>query len=165
VRLALVALVFALGGCAPRAGQLRLVAEDPRLDGLAWLSGSWAGVTDGARVEEHWSVPAGGTMIGMNRTVVGGRTVFYEYLRIEAGTDGIAYLASPRGRHPPTAFALAAMGERHVAFENPDHDFPQRILYARDGDTLRASIEGTENGEPRRSEWTMLRATIATIDD
>ena len=162
-----VLLVVALGlvSCSPRAGQLRLVAEDPRLDALAWLAGSWTGVIDEARVEEHWSVPAGGSMIGMNRTVVGGRTVFFEFLRIEVEDDGrIVYLASPRGRHPPTAFALAAMAERQVAFENPEHDFPQRIIYTRDDEHLVARIEGTEDGESRHSEWTMLRASIATVD-
>lgn len=164
MRCAWLVLTVALVACGPKDRQLRLVAEDPRLDALAWLCGSWSGVTEGARVEEHWTVPAGGSMIGMNRTVVGGRTVFYEYLRIEAGDDGIVYLASPRGRQPPTAFALATMTEGEVAFENPEHDFPQRVTYRREAETLHARIDGEQDGEPRHSEWTMQRATIATVD-
>jgi hypothetical protein len=158
-------LLAVMVGCSPKEGQLRLVGEDPRLDALAWLAGSWAGVVDGGRVEEHWTVPAGGSMLGMNRTVVGGSTIFHEYLRIEVGDEGIVYLASPRGQHPPTAFALAALREREVAFENPEHDFPRRIEYWRDGESLHARIEGTQDGEARSSEWTMLRATIATLDE
>lgn len=160
-------LLLALGalGCAPKDNRLRLVGEDPRLDPLSWLSGSWAGLAEGARVEEHWSVPAGGTMLGMNRTVAGGRTVFYEYLRIEATDDGIVYLASPLGRHPPTAFALVGMGEREVVFENPEHDFPQRVAYWREADTLHARVEGFEDSERRSSQFSMVRATISTLEE
>jgi hypothetical protein len=165
VQLASGLLLALMVGCSAKEGQLRLVGEDPQLDVLGWLSGSWTGVVDGARVEEHWSVPAGGSMLGMNRTVVGGRTVFFEYLRIEAHDESIVYLASPRGRYPPTPFTMAGMGERQVSFENPEHDFPQRIVYAREGESLHARIEGTQDGETRTSEWTMLRATIATRDD
>jgi hypothetical protein len=165
VRSASLVLVAGLVACAPRTEPLRLVGEDPRLDALGWLSGSWAGVVDGARVEEHWTVPAGGSLLGMNRTVAGGRTLFFELLRIEVRDDGIVYLASPRGRHPPTPFRLAGMTERQVVFENPEHDFPQRIIYSRDGDSLHARIEGMQDGELRASDWTLLRATIATLDD
>ena len=38
-----------------------------------------------------------------------------------------------------------------VVFENPQHDFPQRIIYTlKDGGRLTAAIEGTKNGKTRR---------------
>jgi hypothetical protein len=50
------------------------------------------------------------------------------------------------------------MEHQKVVFENPDHDFPQRILYwLEDADVLRARIEGTEDGENRGVEWTFRR--------
>ncbi len=52
------------------------------IDDLAWMAGAW--VTDKDPVtEEHWSSPAGGTMMGMNRTISGGRTVHRESLLLE----------------------------------------------------------------------------------
>jgi hypothetical protein len=165
VRAAAWLLLLVCMGCAPREGPLRLVAEDPRLEGLGWLAGSWAGVVDGGRVEEHWTVPAGGSMLGMNRTVVGGRTLVFEYLRIEVRGEEVVYVASPAGRTPATPFTLTALGDRRVVFENPDHDFPQRIVYARDGASLDARIEGMRDGEPEAMQWTMLQATIATLDE
>ena len=50
------------------------------------------------------------------------------------------------------------MGERRVVFENPMHDFPQRILYWRDGDQLVARIEGTVRNAPKHEEWRFDRA-------
>ena len=40
-----------------------------------------------------------------------------------------------------------------VVFENPTHDFPQRIIYWKDGADLRARIEGTQNGKEGSQEW------------
>ena len=58
----------------------------------------------------------------------------------------MVYLASPAGRHPPTPFRL-------IELDNSEHDFPQRIIYWRDGDTLHARIEGTQDGKPQAVEW------------
>ena len=40
-----------------------------------------------------------------------------------------------------------------VIFENLEHDFPQRIIYRREGDRLIARIEGEVNGTLEVTEW------------
>ena len=92
-------------------------------------------------------------MLGMHRDVSGSRPAFFEFLRIEAGPEGIVYLAQPKGA-PPTPFRLAEVGERRVLFENPDHDFPTRILYwlGEDG-ALNARVEGTRGGAVAAESW------------
>jgi hypothetical protein len=43
-------------------------------------------------------------------------------------------------------------------FENPQHDFPQRIIYKRDGaDGLKARIEGESKGKPKAFDYPMQR--------
>ena len=86
---------------------------------LRWLSGTW---TD-SETQEHWSLPAGATMMGFNRKVSDGKTVFFEYLRIEENRDGITYWASPLGKSW-TPFRLKRLDKHEVLFENPAHDFP-----------------------------------------
>jgi len=46
---------------------------------VAWLEGSWRGIGLGGLVEEIWSAPAGGSMMGMFRLLVDGAAVFYEF--------------------------------------------------------------------------------------
>jgi hypothetical protein len=123
---------------------------------LAWLSGAWEGEQDGMCMEERWTPPRGGTLLGVHRDVKGGRTVSFEFLRIEASAHGLVYHASPQGR-PPTPFRAVETGARRVVFENREHDFPQRILYWRTGDTLHARIEGPRNGRTHAREWTWRR--------
>jgi len=113
---------------------------------LAWLTGDWQTPPGGrAQIEEHWTKAAGGSMIGMGRTIAGEKTWEFEYLRIEQRADGIYYVAHPKGQCPGTDFKLTRASATEVVFENPQHDFPKRIIYRKDGDDgLAASIDGGE---------------------
>ena len=111
------------------------------------MSGSWEGTAGKASIEEHWTPAAGGTLFGVSRTIAGGKTVAFEFLRIEARADGIFYVAQPGGR-PPTDFKLIKLEGQSVMFENLAHDFPQRIIYRKNADeTLDARVEGERNGQ------------------
>jgi hypothetical protein len=111
---------------------------------LAWISGNWqTGAGGRLQIEEHWMAPAGGSMIGMARTISGGRTIEFEYIRIEERAGQIYYVASPRGRCPGTDFKLTRLSGQEALFENPEHDFPKRIVYRKNSDgSLTASIDG-----------------------
>ena len=113
---------------------------------LSWIAGSWETVPGGKRqIEEHWTGAAGATMMGMSRSVAGEKTVEFEFLRIEQRADGIYYVAHPQGRCPATDFKLTRASASESVFENPQHDFPKRIIYRkRADDSLTASIDGGE---------------------
>ena len=96
---------------------------------LAWMCGSWG---DPADALESWMAPIDGLMLGVNRTLRPGKTPFFEYLRIEERPEGIVFVASPLGRSP-TDFLLRELGPERVVFENPEHDFPQRVAYWLEG--------------------------------
>lgn len=154
-------LVCMLSGCKTgKIETVKLVSDEPRLADLTWLTGSWTSTTDNVRSEEHWTQAAAGTMFGINRTMRDGKTVFFEYLRIEVRDTGVFYLASPAGRNPPTEFRMVSCENHKAAFENPEHDFPTRITYWLDGDTLHATAEGTIRGTMRSEVFQWQRATI-----
>ena len=132
----------------------------PSITELAWLAGSWVGELKGIRMEEHWTAPSGNTMVGLHRDVGKGRTMLFEFLRIEQQGDQIVYLSMPNGRSPATPFPLKEVSGTRVVFENPKHDFPQRIIYWKDGNDLRARIEGTMNGKAGSEEWRWAPGTL-----
>ena len=127
------------------------------LSSLSWITGSWSGTQDGVELEEHWISPKGNTMLGLHRDVKGGKTVSFEFLRIDATPEGITYWASPQGR-AATPFRASEIKDKRVVFENREHDFPQRVIYwlASDG-MLHARIEGTLNGQAASEEWAWKR--------
>ena len=150
-----IALILALAAATGDARQDRLT-----LASLSWLTGSWSGVAGGIEMEEHWTAPKGNSMIGIHRDVGKGRTLVFEFLRIEQQGDAIVYLSMPNGRSPATPFPLKEVSGTRVVFENPTHDFPQRIIYWKDGVDLRARIEGTMNGKAASQEWQWRPATL-----
>ena len=106
------------------------------------------------QIDEHWTKIAGGSLIGMSRTVAGGKTVFFEYLRIEARGDGIYYVAHPKARTPGTDFKLTRLTGQEAVFENPAHDFPKRVIYRKNGDgTLTARVEGDGTGKEKPQDF------------
>ena len=116
-------------------------APPARMADLGWMSGRWE--TQGASgrwTEESWSAPRAGVMLGFSRSGAGEAMREFEFLRLQAGADGVpAYLAQPGGG-PAVAFRLTAHGPGSATFDNPQHDYPQRIRYVRTGDTMVATI-------------------------
>ena len=122
--------------------------ENPTLADLSWMSGDWQTAAGGrTQIEEHWTAAAGGSMMGVSRTVAGDKTVEFEYLRIEQREDGIYYVAHPKARCPGTDFKLTRASATEAVFENPQHDFPKRIIYRKTDDGLTASIDAGEGSK------------------
>jgi hypothetical protein len=121
---------------------------------MDWLTGAWVGTRGSASIEERWSPPLGGAMLGVSRTVKGGSMVAFEFLRIVERDGGLVYVAQPGG-HPPTEFVLTELGTTRAVFENPRHDSPQRIVYELSSEgSLSASIGFAKGGRPQRFDFT-----------
>ncbi len=132
----------------------------PKVDDLMWMAGCWELSVPQRKmtIAEQWMKPSGGSLIGMGRTVVDGKTVSYEFLRIVTGDAGIDYIAKPSSSKDETAFRLSKASATEVIFENPAHDFPQRVIYKKgEGDSLFARIEGTQNGKANGMDIPMKR--------
>lgn len=130
-----------------------VASGSPGMAQLGWLAGAWSGDDRGTLNEEVWLAPSGGLMLAMHRDTAGGKATGFEFLRIEQDGDAVVYRAMPEGR-PATDFRRVAQGPACIVFENPEHAFPRRILYWRDGANLHARIEGTRQGKPASHEWT-----------
>ena len=148
---AMLVTLLAAGAQAPAAAGM------PTVKDVAWLAGCWDSTRNGRHVAEHWMAPEGGTMMGVSRTTAGDRTTEWEFLIIRQGANGLDYVAKP-SRQPETTFTAARAAANEVVFENPAHDFPKRITYKREGDSLTASIEGPMNGQNRRIDFPYKRA-------
>jgi hypothetical protein len=126
------------------------------VDRVGWLQGCWRSSQGQSIVEEQWMAPGGGSMIGMSRTVRGSETTAYEFVVITVQDGRLAYRAQPSGQAPAT-FLSTEVTDARVVFENPQHDFPQRVGYRREGTELAAWIEGVSSGRTRRVEFPYRR--------
>jgi len=139
--------------------ETRAAGPASKISELAWLAGDWQTAPGGrALIEEHWTVPAGSTMIGMGRTVVGEKTAEFEFLRIEQRGDDIYYVANPNANCPQTDFKLTRLTGQEVIFENPAHDYPKRVMYRKNSDgSLVASIDAGEGTKSQSFSYVPIR--------
>jgi hypothetical protein len=126
---------------------------------LNWISGCWEGRSPNRVYTEQWMKPEGGLMMGMSRTVVNNKATEFEFLQIRQQGADVFYVAKPSGQ-AEASFKLIRHSDKEAVFENPQHDFPQRIIYRLQPDgSLLARIEGTNNGTQRGIDFPMKRAT------
>lgn len=123
------------------------------------MAGCW--IRRGATLvtEEQWMSPEAGTMLGMSRTTRDGKLTEYEFLRLFERDGRLVYNAMPSGQ-APTEFTSTRVADSALVFENPAHDFPQRIIYRRVGaDSLVARIEGPGPNGVRGVDFRFARAS------
>ena len=96
---------------------------------------------------------------GANLTSSKGKANF-ENLRIAASEETWTYWASPMGR-TPVPFRMVEASAQRAVFANPEHGFPARIAYWREGDELLARIEGTIKDKPAAVEWRFAKGMAA----
>ncbi|HET7436052.1 MAG TPA: DUF6265 family protein [Thermoanaerobaculia bacterium] len=126
---------------------------------LRWLAGCWSADGEQLGSVEQWLAPAGGTLLGMSRTVRDGKTVESEFMQIEERDGTLVFIATPSGQSRAEFRAIELTASR-VVFENRAHDFPQRVIYERVAPTkLRARIEGAKNGKSKGIDFPMTRAS------
>jgi hypothetical protein len=138
------------------------VGKDTDLKDLNWLVGQWQGQVNETAYYENWTQSGPDTLEGNASTVDrSGKTTFSETLRIEKIGSHIVYIASVNNQ-PPVLFTLVGVtGENNRSrwvFENREHDFPQRIIYTKEGpDSLAARVEGLQNGKEEKEEFHLKR--------
>jgi hypothetical protein len=137
-----------------------LLSQSAGIDRAKWLQGCWELSAPNRTVEESWTLPKGGSMIGVSRTIRDGKLAEYELIVLREQGAQLAYVAHPSGQ-PPATFLSTRVTDAELVFENPAHDFPQQIGYRLDGNALLAWISGSRNGQPRRVEFPYKRVKCA----
>lgn len=141
--------------CFVRAGAQE---QKFKLEDFVWLAGCWENDRAGRMSEERWTKPKAGMMLGTGQTLKDGKTVEFEFMRIHEEKGEIFYTAKPSGQ-PEASFKLVSHRDGKAVFENPQHDFPQRVIYGKQPDgSLLARIEGEMNGQKRGIDFPFKRA-------
>ncbi|MDZ4728883.1 MAG: DUF6265 family protein [Xanthomonadales bacterium] len=117
---------------------------------LDWLQGNWCMTTESGNVEEVWTSDVAGHLIGMSRTVADEKVVSFEFMRIQKEGNETRFIAQPGGG-PAISFTASLITENQLVVQNPRHDFPQQIVYRREGKVLTAAISGPGEGDQEMS--------------
>lgn len=135
-------------------------AKKPQLEKLSWLSGTWGSADSAGVSTEKWEKKNDSTFAGHSYTIAGTDTVFNEWISLEERAGNLNYIVTVKNQNGelPVAFAMTSIDEKNVVFENPMHDFPQRISYTLvNPDSLNAEISATQEGKTIAVPFPMKR--------
>lgn len=134
---------------------------------LAWIHGCWEGNVNQRAFREEWLPLVGDMMVGVSQTTLRGKTVDFEYLRLEPRPDGVFYVAV--SGKDETAFRLESQttdqGAEVFTFANAARgvEYPQRIIYRRGSEGwLYATVEGKVKGVDKQLVFPMRRVDCQT---
>jgi len=144
-------------GVAPEPG-----APPGPLAAVAFLEGHWVGGEGTDRSEEIWTPPAGRSMVGLWRYVIGGQARVVELLSLTAEEGGVvlrlrhfdAKLVARETRDKPVALKLVRSGPGEARFEGPAVGEPGDVVlsYRQAGpDGLSVTLE--KRGKPQTFEF------------
>lgn len=129
-----------------------------KMEKLSWLCDRWVSADGDTRSYEHWEKINDSLFVGGSETIKNWDTVFTEKLKIEKIDGDIYYIADVKHNPAPVKFKMISLNDYEAVFENPEHDFPQKIIYKLEEGILHASIEGPgSRGEWRKVDFFMNR--------
>jgi hypothetical protein len=143
---------------------LLMLASGPVLAGESaaelpgWMAGAWEQQDGSGWADEYWTPARAGMMIGASRAGKGEKLTFWEHMRIVKEADGRIAFWAIVGDQKPVRFVADNISANAITFVNPDHDYPQRIRYWREGAELKAEIALMDGSQA-------VQFSFATMDE
>ena len=111
---------------------------------LDWLEGTWTRqeLKPGRTGYESWQKISTTEWKGTGVNLKGTDTAFVEKLKLIMKDETIYYVADIADNKELVYFKLTAITQNSFVCENPQHDFPKKIAYQKEGKKLRATISG-----------------------
>lgn len=126
---------------------------------LNWLAGTWKMNTGSSYVIEQWKQLNDSTFRGKSLFVKApGDSVLQESIELSLRKGEWSYNPTvvDQNNRQPVKFQIIFIGKGEFICENPAHDFPQRISYRRNQNSLFASIEGKRKGKYAKVNFDFL---------
>ena len=146
----LVVITFILFNCQKKSEREKAVSDSTTvttLKNLEWIVGTWQQETSRGLMFETWKIISDSLWKGKAYHLVESDTMILETLSIEVKDDDIYYVPVVPHNKGAVYFKLIEQSDDKVIFENPEHDFPQRIIYIdTSNDSLHVRIEGSNKG-------------------
>jgi hypothetical protein len=122
-----------------------IYSQQSDFEKLFWLADKWVYSESEITIYEYWEIVNENTISGMSYTDKNSEVIYSEKLKIENTADGIIYEALAEHNTSPVKYKLTSINDSKAVFENPENDFPQKIIYEYIEGNLHAAIEGPSN--------------------
>ena len=123
------------------------------------LQGVWQ-AEEGPLLYEEWIIDDDSTLIGLSYSINGEDTLLLEKMRMVNKDGRLHFFARVPDQNAAEeiGFALVKLEKNRWTFENPDHDYPNRIIYELLSDTtLYARIENMKGNKQKEFRFKLVK--------
>ena len=132
-----------------------------KLEKMNWLLGNWENEMPEGVLTETWTKENDSTFSGTTYFIINKKdTVHSEAIILKQLNDELIYRPTVKGQNndEPVDFKLSSESENSFSFENPKHDYPQKIVYKKVNETnLVATISGMQQGKQSTESYPMKK--------
>lgn len=146
-----IALTFA--SCGKSKVVSKIVVAD-------WLLGNWENKSDDGDLLENWKKVNDSLYEGESYFIKGKDTLHFEKIQMKQKGEALFYITTIKGQNndKPVTFIHNDTIEKQLVFENPKHDFPQKIAYSKiTKDSIIIQISGIQQGKPSSERFSMKK--------
>ncbi|MEO7977710.1 DUF6265 family protein [Flavobacterium sp.] len=140
--------------------QKRESVEKDKIKAADWLIGNWQNTSDEGVLNENWQKVNDSTFSATSHFIKGKDTLHFENIVLAQKSETLTYIATVKGQNDgkPVAFSSTSETENKLTFENPQHDYPQKITYTKGvNNTLTAEISGKLQGKLTSEKFIMTK--------
>jgi len=102
-----------------------------KIVGKDWLLGKWENKSDEGNLLEIWKKVNDSLFIGESYFIKGKDTLHFENIQLKQQGEELFYTTTIRGQNndKPVTFKQNVEIMKQLVFENPQHDYPRKIVY------------------------------------
>lgn len=126
-----------------------------------WLVGNWENKSATGDLLETWKKVNDSVYDGESYFIKGKDTLHFEKIQMKQKGEALYYITTIKGQNnnKPVTFKYNDTIEKQLVFENPKHDYPQKIMYSKiTKDSIIIQISGIQQGKPSTERFSMKKS-------
>ncbi len=155
----MILVLLASVSCNKYDAKGNLIKKYDELQKATWLVGEWEKTDSLGTLKEIWTSKNDSTFIGQSYYFQNEKdTLHFESIELMQDQEHLIYSATVKGENNDTAipFQMTKDEDSLLIFENPKHDYPQKIEYRLlKNKGLSILVSGKEKGNTRSQTYLM----------
>jgi hypothetical protein len=152
-----ITLLFSFVSCKNSNDKNKTFEE---IEKVSWLLGSWENKSEEGTLSEIWEKKNDSTLVGESYFIREKDTLHSERIEVKQKGEDLLYIPTVKGQNndKPITFKLTLATENEFTFENPAHDYPQKIVYKMvNTNSLVTTISGKQQGKNSSESYPMTK--------
>lgn len=152
-------LLLSIVSCNKYDANGNIIKNYDELEKANWMLGEWEKTDSLGKLREIWERLDDSTFVGLSYYIQNEKdTLHNEQVELMQNGDHLIYTATIKGENndSPIPFQMTKDEDSLLVFENPKHEYPQKIQYKlmKNG-SLVATISGKQNGKNSAENYPM----------